>query len=92
MRWQLLHNFAEITSAGIEGPERKGDKLVYTFKRAVGTKGGTPEFTFQNIDGLQYVKVVPDGTPGSRLMRLKEMLQVKIDQLGELIDKYLFAY
>ncbi len=84
--------YPEITAAVIEGPERKGDKLVYTFKRAVGTKGATPEFTFQSIDGLHYVKVVPEGTPGSRLMRFKETLQVKIDKLGELIDKYLLAY
>lgn len=31
--------YPEITTASIEGPERKGDKLVYTFRRAVGTKG-----------------------------------------------------
>ncbi len=34
--------YPEITTAAIEGPEKKGDKLVYTFKRAVGTKGGQP--------------------------------------------------
>lgn len=31
--------YPEITSAAIEGPEKKDDKLVYTFRRAVGTKG-----------------------------------------------------
>ncbi len=32
-------NFPEITSAAIEGPEQKGGALVYTFRRAAGTKG-----------------------------------------------------
>ena len=31
--------FPEIVSASIEGPEKKGDNLVYTFKKGVGTKG-----------------------------------------------------
>jgi PRTRC genetic system protein C len=30
--------YPELVSASIEGPERKGDKLVYTFRKAVGTK------------------------------------------------------
>ncbi len=32
--------YPEITSAAIEGPDEKDNKLVYTFRRAVGTKGG----------------------------------------------------
>lgn len=42
--------YPEITSAAIEGPEQKDGKLVYTFRRAVGTKGvaedpaGFPKF------------------------------------------------
>lgn len=31
--------YPEITSAAIEGPESVGAKTVYTFRRAVGTKG-----------------------------------------------------
>lgn len=31
--------YPELTNAAIEGPEQKGDKLVYEFRRAVGTKG-----------------------------------------------------
>lgn len=31
--------YPEITSAIVEGPEYKGNKMVYTFKRSVGTKG-----------------------------------------------------
>lgn len=83
--------YPEITAAVIEGPERKGEKLVYTFKRAVGTKGATLDVRFQHIDGLDYVNVVPEGTPGSFLVRLKKALGPRIERLGQLIDKYLFA-
>ena len=31
--------YPEITSADIEGPKQVGNKAVYTFRRAVGTKG-----------------------------------------------------
>jgi PRTRC genetic system protein C len=31
--------YPEITSADIEGPKQVGAKVVYTFRRAVGTKG-----------------------------------------------------
>jgi len=33
--------YPEITSADIEGPQQTGAKAVYTFRRAVGTKGAT---------------------------------------------------
>jgi len=32
--------YPEIVNAEIDGPEAKGAKQVYTFRRAVGTKGG----------------------------------------------------
>lgn len=31
--------YPELTTASIEGPEARGDRLVYTFRRAAGTKG-----------------------------------------------------
>lgn len=31
--------YPEITSADIEGPQQTGAKAIYTFRRAVGTKG-----------------------------------------------------
>lgn len=31
--------YPEITSSDIEGPEQVGNKQIYTFRRAVGTKG-----------------------------------------------------
>jgi PRTRC genetic system protein C len=31
--------FPEIVSASIEGPEQKNGKLVYAFRKAVGSKG-----------------------------------------------------
>lgn len=33
--------YPEILNAAIEGPDEKDGKLVYTFRRAVGTKGAT---------------------------------------------------
>lgn len=33
------NTYPEIVSAGIDGPEEKDGKLVYTFRKAVGTKG-----------------------------------------------------
>ena len=35
--------YPELTQAVIEGPEYKDDRAEYTFRRAVGTKGGTGE-------------------------------------------------
>lgn len=34
--------YPEIVSAGIEGPEEKDGKIIYTFRKAVGTKGAAP--------------------------------------------------
>ena len=31
--------FPELTSAAITGPETAGDRLRYTFERAIGSKG-----------------------------------------------------
>jgi len=83
--------YPEITTAAIEGPEKKGSKLVYTLKRAVGTKGATLKVCPVKADGLIYVKVVPAGEQDPMLIRLAKALQPKIDKLGRLIDKYLFA-
>lgn len=33
--------YPEITSADIEGPVQTGGKILYTFRRAVGTKGAS---------------------------------------------------
>ena len=33
------HEFPDIATASITGPEAVGDKLVYRFTRAIGTKG-----------------------------------------------------
>lgn len=42
--------YPEITSADIEGPEHVGAKAIYTFRRAVGTKGAlTREVALQRL-------------------------------------------
>lgn len=52
--------YPEIVTASIEGPEIKGGKQVYTFRRAVGTKGGnTLRTCVQKQDGLPYLAVLP---------------------------------
>lgn len=84
--------YPEITTAMIEGPEQKGGKLVYTFKRAIGTKGATLKVCPHETDGLTYIKVVPAGFPDPLLTRLAQALKPKIDKLGETIDKYILAY
>jgi len=83
--------YPEITTAEINGPEKKGNKLVYTFTRAVGTKGATLKFMPKEMDGLTFVTVQPDGIDHSVFHRIAKALKPKIDRLGELIDKYLFA-
>lgn len=56
--------YPEITTASIEGPEQKGDRLVYTFRRAVGTKGAIPQtrpgvVARRREDGLTYIELCP---------------------------------
>jgi len=31
--------YAELATAVVEGPETKGNQLIYSFRKAVGTKG-----------------------------------------------------
>ena len=58
--------YPEITTASIEGPEQKGDRLVYTFRRAVGTKGAASRnrsgvVACRREDGLTYIELRPAG-------------------------------
>ena len=58
--------YPEITTASIEGPEQKGDRLVYTFRRAVGTKGTASRSRLGVVarrreDGLTYIELRPAG-------------------------------
>ena len=39
IRTLYSHEFPDIATASITGPEAVGDKLVYRFMRAIGTKG-----------------------------------------------------
>ena len=39
IRTLYSHEFPDIAMASITGPEAVGDKLVYRFTRAIGTKG-----------------------------------------------------
>lgn len=71
--------YPEIVNADVEGPETAGAKMIYTFRRAVGTKGGRRITTIvQDWGDLHRVMMgfmaecpvlAPDGNP----------LQVTID-------------
>jgi PRTRC genetic system protein C len=39
IRTLYSHQYPDIATATITGPEAVGDKLVYRFTRAIGTKG-----------------------------------------------------
>jgi PRTRC genetic system protein C len=39
VRALYAHQYPDIATAAITGPEAVGDKLVYRFTRAIGTKG-----------------------------------------------------
>jgi PRTRC genetic system protein C len=55
--------YPEIVNAAIEGPEEKSGELVYTFRRAVGTKGGsTKEFPDKARRGMAWLGTARRGT------------------------------
>lgn len=82
-------SFPELTSASIEGPETKGNKLVYTFRRAVGTKGACACSRLRTVlkerDGLQYVEVIP-----AHIETLAEKVQRVVDKAVNWLDVYFF--
>lgn len=72
--------YPEITSADIEGPVQTGAKEVYTFRRAVGTKGAslTREVALQRLRN------------GGRLESAQRPVHVLApDQVGEPVAKQL---
>ncbi len=54
-------SYPELATAEVNGPERKGEKLVFSFARAVGTKGlSAPRLRLTvREDGLAYVEAAP---------------------------------
>jgi PRTRC genetic system protein C len=44
--------YPEIISADIEGPEQIGAEQIYTFRKAVGTKGGMNAAQLDRLDGI----------------------------------------
>lgn len=83
--------YPEITTASIEGPEQKGERLVYTFRRAVGTKGAVsvdsrrPSGVVlrQREDGLTYVE------PHSVELSSVDHLKVALRRLSRWIERWL---
>lgn len=75
--------YPEITSADIEGPQQTGAKAVYTFRRAVGTKGAslTREVALQRLragqrlgGGAQAAHII---TPG----QARDPLAARLDAI-----------
>ena len=83
--------YPEITTASIEGPEQKGERLVYTFRRAVGTKGAVSADSRrpsgvvlrQREDGLTYVEPYSVGTT------TVDHLKVALRRLSRWLDRRL---
>jgi len=81
--------YPEITTASIEGPEQKGERLVHTFRRAVGTKGAVsvdsrrPSGVVlrQREDGLTYVE------PHSVGLSSVDHLKVALRRLSRWLDR-----
>lgn len=80
--------YPDITSAQIEGPENKAGKLVYSFRRAVGTKGSnapTPvEIVVEEREGLHYV--VP---ADPRTARRRSNWRNRLHAFGNWMDRLL---
>jgi PRTRC genetic system protein C len=55
--------YPEIVNADIEGPESAGTKVVYTFRRAVGTKGANRAVAVP-VDVLERIVAtqIPEGS------------------------------
>jgi PRTRC genetic system protein C len=51
IRTLYSHMYPDIATASITGPEAVGDKLVYRFTRAIGSKGGLDESKYQKEGG-----------------------------------------
>lgn len=77
--------YPEITSADIEGPVQTGAKAVYTFRRAVGTKGATARET-----ALQRLREHGRLDPGARPAHVITSEQARAPlgkQLARILDQ-----
>jgi len=67
--------YPELANAAIEGPEEKDGKLVYTFRRPVGTKGGTAM-------GAAFIRRLPGGKRIKRCAGCKQDKEISAFTLG----------
>lgn len=82
-------SYPELASAEVSGPEMKDDKLVWSFRRAVGTKGSglhLPRFQLRERDGLSYVEPLPSGT-----VTWTDRVRSVLATLGEKVDAVLYS-
>jgi PRTRC genetic system protein C len=79
--------YPEITSADIEGPQQTGGKQIYTFRRAVGTKGATSP----RDRALQQLRAGGRLNEAARLANIitaEQARQPLGQQLRQLIDQH----
>ena len=79
--------YPEIISADIEGPQQVGGKQVYTFRRAVGTKGAglTREVALQRLRAGG--RLVPSLRP-SHIITAEQAGQPVSQQVKRIIDQH----
>lgn len=84
--------YPEIISAAIEGPEPVGSKLVYTFARAVGTKGAGKDNLIDKLNdstalatNTKALAKLHAATSGAHIITLSKSAQQFHNDLGSAI-------
>jgi len=78
--------YPEITSADIEGPQQVGNKQIYTFRRAVGTKGArASEAALQRLRAGG--RLGPDERPANVITE-KQARDPLAQRLASIIDQH----
>lgn len=80
--------YPEIVSAGIDGPEQQEGKLVYTFRRAVGTKGAEgspirPATQEEKAAAFEWLRAVSLAHESRRYGRHAEVLLEELAHLNQ---------
>ena len=74
--------YPEINTAAIEGPEEKNGELIYTFRRAVGTKGTEIDEASKRAFRLQIMQEVENYRAQKNRQAAAELFDVTIKCLN----------
>lgn len=72
--------YPELLNADIEGPELRGNRQIYTFRRAVGTKGSTISEAIANLK--RHGTIASPGTPKKQVAVNSVFAQKLLDVLS----------